>query len=146
MVPYRAMKDAQPSTDLERQAARLVQAGFEVVDRRGPEAFGNQLIELTRGPLNVRLLRDREQTFITLASPSDAARHDLGLWLSCMDHERPSLEARDFEGDADVLLRRLSELESFVSASGPDTETCLKEAGEWRFSQRRSLGLVRYPG
>jgi hypothetical protein len=132
-------------TDVERQAARLVDAGFEIADQRGPEAFGNRLIELSRGSMIVWLVQDRDQSFLTLGTRRGAARHDLGLWLSCLDHQRPRLEPRDFEADVELLLRRFSELESFVEASGHDTERCLKDAGEWRFSERRSLGLIRYP-
>jgi hypothetical protein len=68
------------------------------------------------------------------------------LWVSCLDRVRPSLDVRDFEEDVALLLRRLVELESLVSASGPETEDCLREAGQWRLSQRRSRGLIKAPG
>jgi hypothetical protein len=138
------MDSTEPAAELEREKSRLRHAGFDVVAERGPDpmSFGNQVIELTRGALRVRLVRDRNQVWLTLATLSGITDPDLGIWVSCMDHERPSLDVRDLEADVALLLRRLPEFESFVAASGPETEDCLREAGLWRLSQRRLLGLI----
>jgi len=132
---------------LERETSRLLQAGFAIADERGPdpEAFGDQLVVLTRGGIRVSLVRDRGQTYLTLAKISSPTGRDLGVWESCMDDETPSLETRDLEADVDLLLGRLPDFESFVIASRPETDACLREAGQWRFSQRRLLGLITYP-
>jgi hypothetical protein len=137
----------EPAAELERQKSRLREAGFEIASERGPDpkSFGNQVIELTRGALRVRLVRDRNQTWLSLAT-TGITDHDIGIWVSCMDDERPSLEVPDLEAEVALFLRRLPEFESFAIASGHETEDCLREAGEWRFSQRRSLGLIVFPG
>lgn len=130
---------------LERARSRMKQVGFEVVNERGPEGFGNRVIAWRRGMLSVRAVRERDQLFLTLTTPSGEANHDIGLWESCLDNIQPSLEPRVFEGDLDVLLRRLPELELLIEGGGPVLDECLRESGMWRFSERHRQGLIKPP-
>ncbi len=124
--------------------SRMVDAGFEVIDERGPEAFGNRLIELHRGLMRARLTRDRDQLFLVMAADGWETSHDIGLWEACLEDALPSLEPRPMETELNILLTRLDQFERVLDG-GPELDECLREAGMWRFTERRRRGFIRPP-
>jgi hypothetical protein len=128
----------QPPQDAFKLLAR---AGFRVLAETESEGFGDRLVVLGRGAVLARLVRERGQWFLEVASgtPGDEW-FDMDLWLACLDHTPVPKEPSPLIDQAAALIGRLPDIESALLPEGAvATGECLRVVGLERARSRIGL-------
>lgn len=108
---------------VERRGFRILAGGYDA------ESFGNALVVLESDDYSIRLVRDRGQVFVELASPIDPGNwHGLGRVLAAL-HGGPE-EDRAWSGTVN-----LSDVASLIEASH---EALAEGLGPRRYERTRA--------
>lgn len=120
--------------DLPEVLARLVDqlaaAGFRVESSVRSNSFGNRIVQLARGPVRVRLVRDRSQWSIDLSRDGWNDWFDPDLWRSCLDNVPIASDPSPLDEDAKFVVEAIEQISTAV---GPrlaawKLRSCLKRS------------------
>ena len=111
------MMSLVPSS-LEELFSFLVGEGFSVCEKRRSEGFGDVVILLQRGLIDIRFVSDRGEWSVELSGRGLGGDwFDIDIWEACLDSKRASKEPSSLEQQAAALLARLSEISAILAAT-----------------------------
>jgi hypothetical protein len=132
--------DAGPFSQLVEWLRHI---GFIVLgESTDDERFGNSLLLLRRGDTRIRVVRDRSQWFIEMASSTSDAWFSPIVWLAALDGTMPP--ARTFSDDeqAQIIRDRLEGID--LLSSDPSNKT-IDLLTSWQ-GKRAALRRAQPPG
>ena len=99
---------------IQRLRTHLTSAGF-TVEETAPGAFGNYVIDASRGGLLIRAVRDRGEWRVELAVPvPDEEWVLVEIWRACMEGRTPSVDELSLSEEVSWLVDNLDELHARI--------------------------------
>jgi hypothetical protein len=125
--------------ELAKLAAGLIEHGYRVVEERAdPEHFGDRLIVFAGQRTRVRIVRDRGQWFVDVATAKGECYEPV-IWLAHLTGQMPPLDVPGLAADVEFVLKRLADIEK---AAEDETGIVDESLFDWRWQRaaaRRSM-------
>jgi hypothetical protein len=122
----------------EETLAWLRQEGFQEEERGESESFGDRFVRLSRGEVELSVVRDRGWWYVDIGGPGFEVGFDPYTWRTYLEGDEPPDDATSFAKQVEFLRTRVPEVEAAIERDPAIQSRLLKLR---KASADRRLGL-----